>query len=104
MIQILRWCFLTVGRDKYGQPSTRYKRWARSHSEAALGDFAPLVEAIPELRELANDAANRDGWQAPTTPCTTLSPFLSQRLSQTPPPPTPLPYPTNQKTRQIPTG
>jgi hypothetical protein len=34
----------------------RYKRNARSAAELGLGDFAPLHEAIPELRELGSTA------------------------------------------------
>ncbi len=40
------------------QMINRYKRWARSHAELDLGEFKPLVEAIPELRVVDDGEAD----------------------------------------------
>ncbi len=41
--------------DRTGHMSSQminvYRRWARGHEELELGEFTPLVDAIPELRK-----------------------------------------------------
>jgi len=45
--------------DRTGHTSSsmlyKYKRAARTHQERVLGSLTPLVDAIPELAELANN-------------------------------------------------